>query len=33
MKKITKWLFLTANGQAILILLTALYICGLLEKI
>lgn len=33
MKKIMKYLFLTTNGQAILILLIALYICGLLEKI
>lgn len=33
MTKIMKWLFLTANGQAILILLIAFYICALLEKI
>jgi hypothetical protein len=33
MKKITNYLFLTTNGQAILILIFAFIVCGLLERI
>ena len=33
MKKIAYWILFNKNGQAILILLIALYIAGLLEKI
>jgi hypothetical protein len=33
MKKITNYLFLTTNGQAILILIFAFFILGLLERI
>jgi hypothetical protein len=32
MKKATKWLFLTANGQAVVILITAFLICALLQN-
>jgi|FreactcultureFD7_1027221.scaffolds.fasta_scaffold01060_25 hypothetical protein len=33
MTKILKWLFLTVNGQGLIILLMALIIAGLLERI
>jgi len=33
MTKILKWLFLTVNGQGLIILLLALIIAGLLERI
>jgi hypothetical protein len=33
MKKITNYLFLTTNGQAILIIIFAFIVCGLLERI
>ncbi len=32
MTKAMKWLFLTANGQAVVILITAFLICALLEN-
>lgn len=32
MKKAMKWLFLTANGQAVVILITAFLICALLQN-
>lgn len=31
--KAIKWILYNRNGQALLILIIALYICGLLEKI
>jgi len=33
MRKITNYLFLTINGQAILIFIATLFILGLLERI
>ena len=32
MIKATKWLFLTANGQAVIILIAAFLICALLQN-
>ena len=33
MIKVTKWLFLTANGQAVIILIIAFLLCALLENL